>query len=79
MRSTLIEILGYMIQELAKTIQENPAHMDQINNFFDVLKERLLDTHAYCRQKVFQVYLRLLEYVFFIYLLAAIHQLITQM
>ncbi|OBZ84409.1 Condensin complex subunit 1 [Choanephora cucurbitarum] len=59
MRVTLIDILGYLIAELSKTIEENSNHMDQINGFFDILEERMLDPISYCRQKVLQVYLRL--------------------
>ncbi|KAI7899930.1 non-SMC mitotic condensation complex subunit 1, partial [Cokeromyces recurvatus] len=61
MRSTLIDILGHLIAELSKTIEENPRNMDQINGFFDLLEERMLDPIAYCRQKVLQVYLRLFK------------------
>ncbi|KAI8389378.1 condensin complex subunit 1 [Blakeslea trispora] len=59
MRVTLIDILGYLIAELSKTIEGNANHMDQINGFFDILEERMLDPISYCRQKVLQVYLRL--------------------
>lgn len=59
MRCTLIDILGYLITELSESVEENPNHVDQINGFFDLLEERMLDPIAYCRQKVLQVYLRL--------------------
>jgi condensin complex subunit 1 len=59
MRVTLIDILGYLITELSDAIEENPNHMDQINGFFDLLEERMLDPISYVRTKVLQVYLRL--------------------
>ncbi|RCH82750.1 Condensin complex subunit, partial [Rhizopus stolonifer] len=59
MRVTLIDILGYLIAELSKSIEDNPNYMEQINGFFDILEERMLDPISYCRQKVLQVYLRL--------------------
>ncbi|CAO3636786.1 unnamed protein product [Mucor hiemalis] len=62
MRVTIIECLGNMIVELSKTTEENPNNIDQINGFFDILEERMLDPISYVRQKVLQVYLRLFEY-----------------
>ncbi|EPB86159.1 hypothetical protein HMPREF1544_07061 [Mucor circinelloides 1006PhL] len=63
MRVALIEILGILIAELFRTIDDTPDNnnLEQINGFFDLLEERMLDTVAYCRQKVLQVYLRLFE------------------
>lgn len=61
MRVTLIDILGNMIIELSKSMDENENHMEQINGFFDILEERMLDPISYVRQKVLQVYLRLFE------------------
>lgn len=61
MRVALIDILGLLIADLSKTIDENPNNIDQINGFFDLLEERMLDPISYCRQKVLQVYLRLFE------------------
>lgn len=61
MRVTIIECLGNMIVELSKTTEENPNNIDQINGFFDILEERMLDPISYVRQKVLQVYLRLFE------------------
>lgn len=61
MRVALIDILGILIKELSKTIDENPNNIEQINGFFDLLEERMLDPISYCRQKVLQVYLRLFE------------------
>lgn len=61
MRVTIIECLGNMIIELSKTTEENPNNLDQINGFFDILEERMLDPIAYVRQKVLQVYLRIFE------------------
>lgn len=64
MRSTLIEILGSMIIELTKKSQDNPNQVDQINDFFDILEQRMLDPTAHTRQKVLQVYIRLFELKF---------------
>ncbi|KAI9263006.1 non-SMC mitotic condensation complex subunit 1-domain-containing protein [Helicostylum pulchrum] len=64
MRSTLIEILGSMIIELTKTSQDNPNQVDQINDFFDILEQRMLDPTAHARLKVLQVYIRLFELKF---------------
>lgn len=61
MRSTMIDILGFMIEELSKSIEDNANQMEQINGFFDILEEHMLDTISYCRQRVLQVYLRLFE------------------
>ncbi|KAI9271447.1 non-SMC mitotic condensation complex subunit 1 [Sporodiniella umbellata] len=61
MRSTIIDILGFMIEDLSKSMEENPNQMEQINGFFDILEERMLDNISYCRQRVVQVYLRLFE------------------
>ncbi|KAG1142022.1 hypothetical protein G6F37_007640 [Rhizopus arrhizus] len=61
MRSTMIDILGFMIEDLSKSIEDNSNQMEQINGFFDILEERMLDSISYCRQKVLQVYLRLFD------------------
>ncbi|GAN09384.1 condensin complex component cnd1 [Mucor ambiguus] len=63
MRVALIDILGILIAELFRTIDDTPDNnnLEQINGFFDLLEERMLDTVAYCRQKVLQVYIRLFE------------------
>ncbi|KAI8976821.1 non-SMC mitotic condensation complex subunit 1 [Pilobolus umbonatus] len=61
MRMCILDILGGMIAELAETAEENPIQLEQINKYFDCLEERTLDSIAYCRQKVFQVYIRLFE------------------
>lgn len=61
MRSVLIDILGAMIVELLKTSQDNENQLEQINDFFDILEQRMLDPIAYTRQKVLQVYTRLFE------------------
>jgi condensin complex subunit 1 len=57
----MIDILGFMIEDLSKSIEDNSNQMEQINGFFDILEERMLDSISYCRQKVLQVYLRLFE------------------
>lgn len=61
MRTAIVDILGNMIIELSRTSQDNPNQVDQINDFFDILEQRMLDPTAYVRQKVLQVYLRLFE------------------
>lgn len=60
-RSTMIDILGFMIEDLSKSTDDGTNQMEQINEFFDILEERMLDNIVNCRQKVIQVYLRLFE------------------
>jgi condensin complex subunit 1 len=60
MRTTLIEIIGKLIIELTNS-EESQSQKDQINNFFDILEERMLDPISFCRVKVLQTYIRLLE------------------
>ncbi|KAI8140581.1 armadillo-type protein [Fennellomyces sp. T-0311] len=61
MRMAIIEILGNLIVELTKHVDDNPAQKDQINGFFDILEERMLDPIAFVRSKVLQTYLRILD------------------
>lgn len=61
MRMALTDILGLLIIELATNSEESPAQKEQINRFFDILEERMLDPTAYCRSKVLQTYLKILE------------------
>jgi condensin complex subunit 1 len=61
MRTTLIEIIGKLIIELTQNSEESQSQKDQINNFFDILEERMLDPISFCRVKVLQTYIRLLE------------------
>lgn len=60
-RSTMIDILGFMIEDLSKSTDDGTNQMEQINEFFDILEERMLDNIVNCRQKVIQVYLRLFD------------------
>lgn len=62
MRISIIEILGDLIVELTAQAEDNPTQREQINGFFDILEERMLDPVAFCRSKVLQTYLKLLEY-----------------
>ncbi|ORX60492.1 hypothetical protein DM01DRAFT_1300277 [Hesseltinella vesiculosa] len=64
MRMGIIEILGRLIIELTQTAADDQSHRDQINGYFDILEERMLDPIAFCRVKVLQMYLRLLELPF---------------
>ncbi|RUS34016.1 hypothetical protein BC938DRAFT_482818, partial [Jimgerdemannia flammicorona] len=63
MRMAIIEILGNLITELANMELQSLNQKDQINNFFDILEERFLDNTAFCRSKLLQVYLKLLEWM----------------
>ncbi|KAI8335552.1 non-SMC mitotic condensation complex subunit 1-domain-containing protein [Chlamydoabsidia padenii] len=61
MRITLIEIIGKLIVDLTQNSEESQPQKDQVNNFFDILEERMLDPISFCRAKVLQVYIRLLD------------------
>ncbi|KAG0193993.1 Condensin complex subunit [Apophysomyces sp. BC1034] len=61
MRIAIIEVLGMLIVELTKHAEDTPANKDQINRFFDILEERMLDPISFVRSKVFQTYIRLLD------------------
>ncbi|KAI8073076.1 non-SMC mitotic condensation complex subunit 1-domain-containing protein [Gongronella butleri] len=61
MRMCIVEMLGKLIVELSQSTEEGQPHRDQINGFFDILEERMLDPIAFCRVKVLQVYLRILD------------------
>ena len=61
MRMAIIEALGGLIIELARQMDDNPSQKEQINGFFDILEERMLDPIAFVRSKVLQTYLRILE------------------
>ncbi|KAI9006529.1 condensin complex component cnd1 [Phycomyces nitens] len=60
-RTAIIDILGELIVNLSQQSEENPANVDQVNGFFDILEERMLDPIVFCRTKVLQTYLRLLD------------------
>ncbi|KAF7729652.1 Condensin complex subunit [Apophysomyces ossiformis] len=61
MRIAIVEILGMLIIELTEHAEDTQANKDQINRFFDILEERMLDPISFVRSKVFQTYIRLLD------------------
>src|SRR5271156_447475 len=61
MRCAMIEVLGNMITDLSRQEQTETIKA-QVDSFFDLLEERVLDINPYCRSKLFQVYGRLLRY-----------------
>ncbi|KAI8393588.1 non-SMC mitotic condensation complex subunit 1-domain-containing protein [Radiomyces spectabilis] len=61
MRIALIDILGMLIVDLTENGNDSPSQKDQINGFFDILEERMLDPISFVRSKVLQTYLRLLN------------------
>ncbi|KAI9250588.1 non-SMC mitotic condensation complex subunit 1, partial [Phascolomyces articulosus] len=61
MRMAIIEALGGLIIELTQHMDDNHSQKEQINGFFDILEERMLDPIAFVRSKVLQTYLRILE------------------
>ncbi|KAI8092765.1 non-SMC mitotic condensation complex subunit 1-domain-containing protein [Halteromyces radiatus] len=60
-RLTLIEIAGKLIVELTQNSEESQSQKDQINGFFDILEERMLDPISFCRVKVLQTYIKILD------------------
>ncbi|KAL0080987.1 non-SMC mitotic condensation complex subunit 1-domain-containing protein [Phycomyces blakesleeanus] len=60
-RTAIIDILGDLIVNLSQQSEENTANVDQVNGFFDILEERMLDPIVFCRTKVLQTYLKLLD------------------
>ncbi|KAJ2958011.1 hypothetical protein NQZ79_g6363 [Umbelopsis isabellina] len=60
MRMALVEVIGNLIIDMA-TKEEHASQKDQINGFFDVLEDRMLDSVAFVRSKVLQVYLKILD------------------
>ncbi|KAF0449771.1 Condensin complex subunit 1 [Gigaspora margarita] len=60
-RIGLIEVLGNLIIDLASQEEQATNYISQINGFFDALDERFLDANSFCRSKVLQVYLKLVE------------------
>ncbi|KAI9892603.1 MAG: Condensin complex subunit [Vezdaea aestivalis] len=61
LRCAVIEVCGNLIADLTKQDERGENHKSQINGFFDVLEERILDINPYCRCRVFQVYVRLCD------------------
>jgi condensin complex subunit 1 len=62
MRCAVIEIGGNMISDLIQQEEQTDTTKSQIDSFFDLLEERVLDVNPYCRSRLFQVYFRLLKY-----------------
>jgi len=60
MRCAVIEICGNMITDLIQQDDQTDATKSQVDSFFDLLEERVLDVNPYCRSRLFQVFLRLL-------------------
>ncbi|KAI9306089.1 non-SMC mitotic condensation complex subunit 1-domain-containing protein [Cunninghamella echinulata] len=60
-RVAIIDILGKLIIELTKSNDESQTQKDQINGFFDILEERMLDPISFCRSRVLQTYIQLLD------------------
>src|SRR6202035_480392 len=62
MRCAVIEVSGNMISDLIQQEEQTETTKSQVDGFFDLLEERVLDVNPYCRSRIFQVYLRLLKY-----------------
>lgn len=60
MRMALVEVTGNLIIDMA-TKEEHASKKDQINGYFDLLEDRMLDSVAFVRSKVLQVYLKILD------------------
>ena len=60
MRMAIVEVVGNLIIDMTTKPEENQNNK-QINSFFDVLEERMLDSVAFTRSKVLQIYLKILE------------------
>lgn len=58
----MIEVCGNMISDLIQQEEQTDTIKSQIDGFFDLLEERVLDVNPYCRSRLFQVYLKLLKY-----------------
>ncbi|KAF8890031.1 non-SMC mitotic condensation complex subunit 1-domain-containing protein, partial [Gymnopilus junonius] len=65
MRQAIIEIIGFLITELANIDGQDAADakqdQKQVNNMFSLLMERILDVSGYVRSKVFNVMSKLVE------------------
>ncbi|KAF5357209.1 hypothetical protein D9756_006855 [Leucocoprinus leucothites] len=64
MRIAMVEVLGYLIRELAGTSDDNADFKQtqkQIAGLFDLLLERALDTSSYVRTKVFSALSRVFD------------------
>lgn len=63
-RMAIIDVIAGLIIHLTEQSDDNPGQKEQINGFFDILEERMLDPIAFVRSRDLQAYLRLLEYAF---------------
>ncbi|KAK9496127.1 armadillo-type protein [Lipomyces doorenjongii] len=61
LRCAIIEICGNLILDLSRQEETMETHKTQINSFFDVLEERILDVNPYCRSKAIQVLFKLCD------------------
>ncbi|KIL63463.1 hypothetical protein M378DRAFT_107274 [Amanita muscaria Koide BX008] len=65
MRTALVEVVGYLIAELASpnvpVENEDRQVQKQISGLFDVLTDRMLDISTYVRAKVLSVFVKLCE------------------
>ncbi|KAJ8693502.1 condensin complex non-SMC subunit Cnd1 [Pleurotus ostreatus] len=60
MRVAMVEIMGYLIRDLAQ--EEESAQIDkQLNNLFEQLIQRMLDISSYVRTKVLAVFIKVCE------------------
>jgi condensin complex subunit 1 len=64
MRCAMIEVFGNMITDLMRQEEQSETIKGQVDSFFDLLEERVLDVNPYCRSKLFQVYWRLLRSIY---------------
>ncbi|KAI8577831.1 hypothetical protein K450DRAFT_250238 [Umbelopsis ramanniana AG] len=60
MRMAIVEVVGNLIIDMTTKPEENQNNL-QINGFFDVLEDRMLDSVAFTRSKVLQIYLKILD------------------
>ncbi|CAG8557907.1 14373_t:CDS:10 [Ambispora leptoticha] len=61
MRCGILEVIGCLISHIANQEEQTEVSKNQVNGFFDVLEERFLDSHTYCRSKLLQVCLKLCD------------------
>ena len=61
MRCAMIEVCENLIAYLSNHLDESEIAKDQLETFFEILEERVLDINPYVRSKVFQIYTRIAE------------------
>ncbi|KAK9348866.1 armadillo-type protein [Lipomyces starkeyi] len=61
LRCAIIEVCGNLILDLSRQEETMETQKTQINSFFDVLEERMLDVNPYCRSKAIQVLFKLCD------------------